>query len=148
VGFALYTVGGKTASRQHGGLVATAASMVVGAALLWIAVPLLGHLAPLDWRAAAALVYLCLLPTAVAFALWYKGSELIDASLLGPLQYVAPVVSTVLGCVLLHEQIGAAFIAGTALVLVGLHWATKGNDECGMIYDESTTDGRETPTSD
>jgi drug/metabolite transporter (DMT)-like permease len=65
-----------------------------------------------------------LLPTAAAFALWYKAAQMADASQLGPLQYVAPVVSTLLGWALLGEQIGLAFVVGTALVLVALRLAT------------------------
>lgn len=129
VGFALYTVIGKGAARDHGGLIATTASMVLGAALLWAFVPLLGEWAPLDWRAIAVLAYVAVAPTAVGFALWYKGAQMVDASLLGPLQYVAPVVSTALGWGLLGEEIGAAFLIGTALVLAALHLATKGSDE-------------------
>ncbi len=123
--FAVYTVLGKSASRKYGGIEATAAGMVWGSVLLWAAALLWGRPSGLDVPEALTLAYLAVLPTAAGFALWYLGAALADAGALGPMQYVAPIVSTVLGWWLLGEKVGVAFFVGAALVAVGLHLATR-----------------------
>jgi drug/metabolite transporter (DMT)-like permease len=70
-------------------------------------------------------IYLGIIPTAVAMLIWYRALQLVDASVLGPTQYVAPVGSSLLGWWLLGEGIGLAFLGGAVGILVGVYLATK-----------------------
>jgi drug/metabolite transporter (DMT)-like permease len=57
---------------------------------------------------------------------WYRALEYVDASLLGPTEYLAMLVGTVLGWALLGERIGPTFVAGAAAIVMGLVLATHG----------------------
>jgi len=123
--WASYTVFGKRPVRKVGGIAGATVTLVVGAALLAILAVVRHGVSPLDGPEIAVLCFLGIFPTAGAMLLWYRALDLIDASALGPTQYIAPVFSTLLGWWLLHEPVGPAFLAGTAIVMVALHLSTK-----------------------
>ncbi|WP_247730545.1 DMT family transporter [Halovivax limisalsi] len=97
-------------------------SLVVGAILLHGAsalageIPDAGAVAPLS---IAAILYLGLFATSIAFLLYFSILEEYGAFQVALVSYVVPVVATIAGVVVLGEEIGASAVAGFALVATG-----------------------------
>ncbi|TKX70187.1 DMT family transporter [Halorubrum sp. SP9] len=122
-----YTVWGLRAVRRHGALRAATYSSLAS-------VPMLGALAagelwypgrsptelPLTVESAAAVSYLGLASTAAAWFLWYKGLEYVSAGTVAAFFFAQPVVGAALGAALLGESLGPGFLAGGALMAVGI----------------------------
>ncbi|MGI5816515.1 MAG: DMT family transporter [Armatimonadota bacterium] len=123
--WAAYTVAGKRYVRRHGGPEVATITLVAGAVMLMIVAlarrPELALEAP-EWLAIA---WLGIFPTTIAMLMWYAALELVDASVLGPTQYVAPPLATLLGWWLLGEPLTGAFVAGAAAVVIGVWLATR-----------------------
>lgn len=92
-----------------GGLVLTA----VGGATEGIAI---------DWspRFGWALGYSALAGTALAWALWFQLVEAGEASLAAAYIFFVPLVSLVIGALLLGERLDASLLVGAALVVLGV----------------------------
>jgi len=122
--WAIYTVMGKRLVRERGGLVVTSLNMVVGSVFLFLLVAGLGALTFPPLKAFIIILYLAIFPTALGFVLWYKALEKIDASRLGPLQYLVPVGTAIMAIFTLGESIRMASIIGMALVFLGIYLST------------------------
>jgi drug/metabolite transporter (DMT)-like permease len=74
---------------------------------------------------AAALAYVVLLPSIVAYYCWDRGVARAGAVL--PMYFVnlTPVFAGILAAIFLGEQIGAYHLAGGALILAGIHLANR-----------------------
>ncbi|MHB1682354.1 MAG: DMT family transporter [Bacilli bacterium] len=72
---------------------------------------------PVLW---AGVLYLGIVSTAGAFFLWNKGLQMVDAATGGLYFFFQPLVGTLLGWLLLGEQVGLAFWAGAGLILTGV----------------------------
>jgi drug/metabolite transporter (DMT)-like permease len=57
--------------------------------------------------------------TAIAFFLWNKSFELLDAASASLFFFAQPVVGTLLSAVFRQQQLDASFFAGGALILLG-----------------------------
>ncbi len=123
--WAAYTAFGKSVVRKLGGLVTSAWTIVCGGVMLAAVAVARGAVRPLTGLELLAITYMALAPTAIAMCLWYKALEHVESSVLGPSQYIAPLVSVVLGWVLLQEPLGPTFVIGGLLVLLGVYMATK-----------------------
>ncbi|MCI3150090.1 EamA family transporter [Bacillus cereus] len=66
------------------------------------------------------LLYLGIISTAVAFLLWNRGLQMLNASSGGLFFFFQPVVGTLLGWLILGEKIGVTFWIGSALILIGV----------------------------
>ncbi|WP_435073411.1 DMT family transporter [Halorubrum sp. HHNYT27] len=122
-----YTVWGLRAVRRHGALRAATYSSLAS-------VPMLGALAavelwylgrspvdlPLTPESTGAVLYLGLTSTAGAWFLWYKGLEYVSAGTVAVFFFAQPVVGAALGAALLGEALGSGFVAGGALMAVGI----------------------------
>ncbi len=123
--WALYTLYGKSMVQRWGGVVATTAATCLGS-LVMVAIPLaLGRRFALAGPEFWVLLYMALVPTALAFVIWYQALEYVPANLIGPTQYVAPVVGITLGHFLLGEPIRTVFAVGAGLVLFGVWLAMR-----------------------
>lgn len=136
----VYSVWGKPVVLRVGGFAATLWSMVFGA----IELILLRLVLPMDnvWPAGGttwmAVLYLAVLPTAVAFFAWYEAMNRIELSLLNVMQYITPVATIFLAWILLRERLTGPQWLGIALVLAGV--AVTGlkpgqGDECRVSGD-------------
>ena len=125
VSWALYTLLGKTAVKRWGGLVATTSSVCVGSVMMGLVTLACGRELLLVGPELWVVLYVALIPTAVAFVCWYAALEYVPANLVGPLQYVAPVVGILIGNLVLQEPIRLTFVLGTALVFAGVWLATR-----------------------
>lgn len=65
-------------------------------------------------------MYLGIVSTACAFLLWNRGLQLLNASSGGLFFFFQPLVGTLLGWILLGEQIGGTFWIGSFLILSGV----------------------------
>jgi drug/metabolite transporter (DMT)-like permease len=122
-----YTVWGLRAVRRHGALRAATYSSLAS-------VPMLGVLAagelwylgrspadlPLTVESVGAVLYLGVASTAAAWFLWYKGLEYVSAGTVAVFFFAQPVVGAALGAALLGEALGPGFVAGGALMAVGI----------------------------
>jgi drug/metabolite transporter (DMT)-like permease len=124
--WALYTVMGKKMVQKYGGFYANGLAIIIGTAILSLPVIIFRIPFNLTSEALGLILYLGILPTAVAFGLWYKALGQIGAARLGPLQYLAPVASALQAYFLLGEAITAAYLLGLGLVFIGIYWATRG----------------------
>ncbi|MFB6178730.1 MAG: DMT family transporter [Halorientalis sp.] len=68
-----------------------------------------------------AIAYLGIGSTAVAWYLWYKGLEYVDAGTVAVFFFAQPLVGGVLGALLLSEDIGPLFVAGGLVMIVGVY---------------------------
>ena len=127
VSWAAYTVLGKGVSNRRDGLACATICLAAGG-LLYIPVVAATHgFSALDGKELAAAVFIGVGPSAVAMLSWYKALQYVDANVLGPTQYVATLVATVLGWLLLGESIGTAFVIGGGAIALGLWLATRRN---------------------
>ncbi len=120
--WAVYTLGGKGVVLRLGGYTTSALTMLCGAVELGVMLFLIP--VPQVWPAGvgtwAVVLYLALLPTAVAFYAWYEALGRIELSLLNVMQYLTPVFTIFLAALLLGERVGCFQGFGIALVLAGV----------------------------
>jgi drug/metabolite transporter (DMT)-like permease len=70
-------------------------------------------------------LYLGVVSTAGAFFLWNKGLQMIDATSGGLYFFFQPLVGTLLGWIVLGEQVGLPFWVGAALILGGVLFVVR-----------------------
>ena len=140
-----YTVWGLRAVRRHGALRAATYSSLAS-------VPMLGALAagelwyvglspaalPLTVESVSAVSYLGLASTAAAWYLWYKGLEYVSAGTVAVFFFAQPAVGAALGAALLGETLGSGFVAGGALMAVGIWIVSRERAEPPDNSPEST----------
>lgn len=72
-----------------------------------------------------ALVYLGAISTATAFVMWNKGLKYLNAASSGLFFLFQPVVGTLLGWLILHEQITWSFVVGTILIAGSIWYSIR-----------------------
>lgn len=77
-----------------------------------------------DWETIAAIGYVSIFPSVIAFAAWNRGVELIGANRSGPFLHLVPVYTAILGSTLLAEHLAVFHVAGFALILTGVWLAS------------------------
>jgi DME family drug/metabolite transporter len=120
-GYAVYTVIAKRLLRLgHDPIGVMAASFGTGAILL---LPVLA-LGDRSWLAAPSgivlVLYLGILPTALAYVLFARGLRRVSAAEATTLVLAEPVTAAVLGAAVLDERLGTGAALGAGLVLAGL----------------------------
>lgn len=71
------------------------------------------------WPTLGALLLLTVWSTVLAFVVYYRAMEQVSASTLSVVTYLNPIVATILGVVVLHEDLGWHTYLGYALIIVG-----------------------------
>ncbi len=126
LGEAGYSVLGKSLLRRHSAALVTAATIVASGAV-WLpfaaADGLAGGWPALTGRTVAAMLFLSLGCTIVAFWAWFHVLERMDVAPAALTIFVQPVWGALLGRVLLGEPVTAATVTGGALVLLSLYLA-------------------------
>ncbi|GHO71992.1 hypothetical protein KSC_108840 [Ktedonobacter sp. SOSP1-52] len=72
------------------------------------------HYSPMGWL---LLVYLGLVPTAVAYGLFYAGLRLVEATVASVVVLLEPLVSIILSLIIFGNEMGAAGLIGGMLLL-------------------------------
>jgi len=118
---------GKEMVRKYGGFYVNSLAIIIGTATLFPFILIFRIPFHLTSPHLGLILYLGILPTAVAFGLWYKALGQIGAVRLGPLQYLAPVASALQAYFLLGEVITKTYLIGLGLVFLGIYWAAGGD---------------------
>lgn len=147
VTWALYTVMARRATLRYSTLVVTMAVTALG---IPIVAPVtiveaqtrsIGALTP---GVIAGIVYVGIGSTAIAFYLWNKSFELLDAATASLFFFAQPLVGTLLSAIVLHEALGGEFFAGAALIVLGVLLAMRSTDSRSdkqMAAPEGQADG-------
>lgn len=102
-------------------LVFTAWQLAVGGiVLLPIALVIEGPITHVSTTNLFGFVYLGVVGTGVAYALWFRGIEKLKASAVSSLGLMSPVVATLIGFVLLHQTLTLVQLIGIAIVLMSV----------------------------
>ncbi len=78
-----------------------------------------------------------LLPSGVAYILYYRLIRDVGATMASYSTYLIPVIGLVLGWLILDEQVGLQSIAGVVLILSGLALATMLHRDAGPVQQET-----------
>ena len=73
----------------------------------------------MTWPVVLGILYIGIGSTAIAFFLWNKSFELLDAAAASLFFFAQPVVGALLSAIFLGEKLGWSFFAGGALILLG-----------------------------
>ncbi|MEW6499115.1 MAG: EamA family transporter, partial [Cyanobacteriota bacterium] len=93
---------------------------VGGIVLLPIALVIEGPITHLSTANLLGFVYLGLVGTGVAYALWFRGIDKLKASAVSSLGLISPVVATLIGFVLLDQTFTPIQLIGIAIVLISV----------------------------
>jgi O-acetylserine/cysteine efflux transporter len=124
--WALGTIAFKQAQQRVDPWWAVAVPFVAGGLVLTLSgLALEGPVARWDVRFVAALAYAGLVGTALAWTLWFSLVSAGEASRASAYVFFVPLVSLLIGAVLLHESLGVSLLAGSALVVLGVLLANR-----------------------
>ena len=133
IGFAMYVVLGKRLVGRYDPLTMTAFSHYAGALIVlpvavYQAVTLgsLEHWRAIAWTGWAAMLYMAIFSSAVAYVFYFWLLRYLEASQLSAFTYILPVVATVLGILWLGEKSSWGQVLGGALALGGVYWIESG----------------------
>ena len=127
--WALFSSVGRPLVAEVGAFRAISQASCVAAVLLLPLVPLelAGHpMPPLDLPGLAAVVYLGVGSTAVAWSLWYRGYAASHATVAAAAFFAQPVIGATLGVLALGEVIDPSFVGGFVLIGAGVMVMTLG----------------------
>ena len=132
-GFAIYVVLGKRVAARYDTLTMTAFNHFAGALL---ALPLavyeirvlhaVGNLLNQSWKAWAAVAYMALFSSALAYVFYFWLLRYLEASQLSAFTYLLPVVATLIGFFWLGEKVFWGQALGGVLALGGVWWIQSG----------------------
>ncbi|HET8923769.1 MAG TPA: EamA family transporter [Candidatus Acidoferrum sp.] len=134
VGFAVYVVLGKRVAGKYDALTMTAFNHFAGAVIvLPIAIIEAANLRragnwPIQWQAWAALLYMAIFGSALAYVFYFWLLRYLEASQLAAFTYLLPVTATILGILWLGEKGSWGQVLGGALALGGVYWIESGRD--------------------
>jgi drug/metabolite transporter (DMT)-like permease len=121
VTYAIGVLAQKPVLRRLPALQVTFLACAIGTvACLPFAGPLVRDVVAAPWSATTGLVYLGLVPTALAFSTWAYALARMDAGRLGVTTYLVPPITVALSALLLAEAPPALALLGGALCLVGV----------------------------
>jgi drug/metabolite transporter (DMT)-like permease len=129
IGFAMYVVLGKRLAGRYDALTMTAFSHY-GGALIVLPVAIYravtfgpaAHWRAVPWDAWAAMLYMAIFSSAVAYVFYFWLLRYLEASQLTAFTYVLPVVATILGILMLGEAGSWGQVLGGVLALIGVYW--------------------------
>lgn len=119
-GFAAVTIVSRTAVAGLDPVRTTAFGCLIGGALLSPAAIWFGFAIPLDAAAITAAAYLGTIPTALAYAAYFRGLQRAHPVLAALATLLEPLTATVLAVVLLGDHLGPAGWCGGALLLAAI----------------------------
>jgi drug/metabolite transporter (DMT)-like permease len=133
IGFAMYVVLGKRLAGRFDPLTMTAFSHYAGALIVLpvaiyraIALGSAEHWRAIAWTSWAALLYMAIFSSAVAYVFYFWLLRYLEASQLSAFSYLLPVVATVLGILWLGEKGSWNQVLGGVLALGGVYWIESG----------------------
>lgn len=143
LGFAMYGVLGKRVTAMYDTLTMTAFTHFAGALIV---LPLLIHEARAlyggdhlrqPWRVWAALLYMAVFSSALAYVFYFWLLRYLEASQLSAFTYLLPVLATILGIVWLGEKGSWTQVLGAAMSLGGVYWIESGRSVAAVVKDNT-----------
>lgn len=133
LGFAMYAVLGKRVAHDYDALTMTAYNHFAGALVVlplavhqaWI-LRTAGNSRIFPWQGWAAILYMGLFGSAVAYLVYYWLLRYLEASQLSAFTYLLPVLASILGILALGEKGSWTEILGGGLALGGVYWTESG----------------------
>lgn len=128
--FALYTVAGKEVSRRYDSLALNAFTFLAGALIVLpvgLAALLRFDWSRLSWHGWAAMLYMAVFASVVAYLIYYEALRIISASRVIAFSYLHPVLVTLGGVIILAEPLTMHVVMGGAIVLLGVYLAERNN---------------------
>ena len=135
IGFATYAVLGKRVAGRYDALTMAAFNHFAGAILI---LPVALHQAwalgafsrwrTIPWQGWAAVLYMAVFGSAVAYLLYFWLLRFLEASQLSAFTYLLPVLAVILGIVWLGERGSGLQIVGGVLALAGVYWVESGRE--------------------
>jgi drug/metabolite transporter (DMT)-like permease len=124
---AMYTIAGKKMMNRYNPLSLTAYAFLIGnlGLIPFISPSFFEEVMQLSLVTWAAVLFLAIFPTVIAYSLWYAALEVKQASELSVFLYATPVLSTILGAIFLQEKITIFFVLGGIFVIAGLYEVNK-----------------------
>ena len=121
---AVTVAGGRLAVRYapSQAVLAMKAAGFVAAAIFFGPVVVSAEFGAYSWKAWASVVYLAVLPSALAYTVWYRVIKVVPVSHVALSLFVQPIVGTVIGYTFLDETIGIETVVGALLVCASLAW--------------------------
>jgi drug/metabolite transporter (DMT)-like permease len=133
IGFATYTVLGRQVAGKYDALTMITFNHIVGATLVLPfaiheirVLQLLTMWRSIPWPSWAALLYMAIFSSAVAYLLYFWLLRYLEASQLSAFTYLLPVTATILGILWLGERGSPMQVLGGALALAGVYWVESG----------------------
>lgn len=134
--FSLYTVVGKKVAAKYDSVVVNALNYFAGAVLIlplaaregWLLLNR-GAWRAVGWQGWAALGYMAVFASVVAYLIYFWALQYMAASRLGAFGYLQPVLATLLGVVALGERLTPHLLVGGSLVLAGVYRIESGPRE-------------------
>jgi drug/metabolite transporter (DMT)-like permease len=132
IGFAMYAVLGKRTAGKYDSLTMTAFNHFAGALIvLPIAIIEAANLYgrgnwPIPWQAWAAILYMAIFGSALAYVFYFWLLRYLEASQLSAFTYLLPVLATVLGILWLGERGSWRQVLGGIVALGGVYWIESG----------------------
>jgi drug/metabolite transporter (DMT)-like permease len=132
IGFAIYAVLGKRVAGNYDSLTMTAFNHFAGGLIV---LPLairearalyIAHHWLLPWQAWAALLYMAIFGSALAYVFYFWLLRYLEASQLSAFTYLLPVLATILGILWLGEKGSWSQVLGGVLALGGVYWIESG----------------------
>ena len=149
LGFAMYAVLGKRVAGEYDALTMTAYNHFAGALVM---LPLAVQQAwkfggEHDWRSVswegwAAILYMGLFGSAVAYVSYYWLLRYLEASQLSAFTYLLPVLATILGILTLGEKGSWRQVLGGALALGGVYWIESGREPQKDVQEDNSISAR------
>lgn len=127
VGFALFTVSSKHVAGGYeplmvasytgvvGGVLALPVALIEAQRLDWAATP---------WQGWAGMLYMAVISSVVAYVIFYRLIQRLEASQVASLNFLLPVIGIIGGVVLLHEKMSPYFALPASLIAIGV-WLTE-----------------------
>lgn len=129
IGFAMYVVLGKRVAGKYDSLTMTAFNHFAGALLVapiavYMALKMhsVRNLVSQPWQAWAAVAYMAVFSSALAYVFYFWLLRYLEASQLSAFTYLLPVAATVLGILWLGEKGSWGQVLGGVLALGGVYW--------------------------
>ena len=148
VGFAMYVVLGKGVAGKYDSLTMTTFNHFAGAIMV---LPLAirgvrtlsrdGAWHSIPWSGWAAVAYMAIFSSALAYVLYFWLLRYLEASQLAAFTYVLPVMATVLGIIWLGEKGSWPQLAGGVVALGGVYWIEAGRASKADSRDQQTPRG-------
>jgi drug/metabolite transporter (DMT)-like permease len=132
IGFAMYVVLGKRVAGKYDPLTMTAFNHFAGALIvLPVAIYEAANLYRtgnwrLPWQAWAAVLYMAICSSALAYVFYFWLLRYLEASQLGAFTYLLPVLATILGILWLGEKGSWSQVLGGVIALGGVYWIESG----------------------